>query len=140
MSDTEDVPVAEAAGINEDDAPEVEAPEADAPEADEAGVDDEADTDAAEINAVISPAEAAAAVAAKLMADHGQQAFPVSSGADHAQVRSTDDHQPIKNYRQRSLFPPIFFSCSQTAGLFFFCPRLSISPRFHFIIGRRHHQ
>jgi hypothetical protein len=45
-------------------------------------VDLKSDGDAAE-----AAATAAAAVAARLMAEHGQKTYPVSSGSQHAQVR-----------------------------------------------------
>lgn len=74
------------------DAAEQDAPASNPPADDTAAVNDGEDGDyGAEGQEgggdVAAATAAAAAVAARLMAEHGQQAYPVGSGAEHAQVR-----------------------------------------------------
>jgi hypothetical protein len=80
-------------GGDEADAAEQDAPASDAP-ADHiavpnSGGDGDAATEGAEgaSTDIAAATAAAAAVAARLMSEHGQQAYPVGSGAEHAQVR-----------------------------------------------------
>ena len=77
----------DAADAAEQDAPPSNPPADDlgAPDAGEDGNDD--DEDIEDGPGVAAAAATAAAVAARLMAEHGQQAYPVGSGAEHAQVR-----------------------------------------------------